>query len=72
MRANSLVSSSVKIVLCPPLVTITKSWKKLHTVHVARVNIFSRIEDIFVHKSRKYVAILVVMIFINSEVNVEE
>ena len=32
-----------------------QSWKKLHAV---RVDIFSRIEDIFVQKSRTYIAIL--------------
>ena len=53
--------------------TWIQSWKKLQTVHAARVDIFSRIEDILVQKSRTYVLILDLCgVLINQEVNVEE
>jgi hypothetical protein len=34
-----------------------QSWKKLHAAHAVRADIYFRIEDILVQKSRTYVAI---------------
>ena len=34
-----------------------QSWKKLHAAHAVRADIFVRIEDILVQKSRTYVKI---------------
>jgi hypothetical protein len=34
-----------------------QSWKKLHTAHVVRADIFLRLEDILVQKSHTYLAI---------------
>jgi hypothetical protein len=34
-----------------------QSWKKLHAAHAVRADIFFRIEDILVQKSRTYIAI---------------
>jgi hypothetical protein len=34
-----------------------QSWKKLHAAHTVRADIFFRIEDILVQKSRTYASI---------------
>jgi hypothetical protein len=52
--------------------TAHQSWKKLHAAHTVRADIFLRIEDILVQKSRKYVAIADLCgDFIYFEVNIE-
>ena len=41
----------------PKEVTFNQSWKKLHAAHAVRVDIFFRIEETLIQKSRTYVAI---------------
>jgi hypothetical protein len=50
----------------------SQSWKKLHAAHAVRADIFFRIEDILVQKSRTCVAIADLCgDFIYFEVNIE-
>ena len=36
---------------------LAQTWKKLHAAHAVRADIFFRIEDILVYKSRTFVRI---------------
>jgi hypothetical protein len=51
---------------------MNQSWKKMHAAHAVRADIFFRIEDILVQKSRTCVAIAVLCGDFNYfEVNIE-